>query len=369
MSRQGILFVEHQGEIVGGGQFSLLALMQHLKNYEPHCVTGGTGTMTAAVRERDIAVEVIRMPAIRLSRIAAVWRCVWGVYRLAKKRNVVLLHANGSRCMFYAGLAAKFLRLPVCWHVRINDSDGWWDRLLAGWATCIVVVSPAVAQRFAHLDVGAKVRIIYNGVDLETFAHGDRAVSRARWGWGDRPVVGMVAQLIPLKRHDIFIAAAALLAPRFPEAVFAIVGSEPDPAQGYEALLRSQVAELGLEERVVFTGFCDDAPGLFAAFDIAVLTSENEAFGRVLIEAMAADKPVVATEFGGALEIVVPGQTGLLVPIGDARATADAVGSLLADSDRARALGVAGRERARAKFSIEAHVAQVEALYVEMLKR
>ncbi|MFT5086123.1 MAG: glycosyltransferase involved in cell wall biosynthesis [Candidatus Latescibacterota bacterium] len=369
MSRQKILFVEHQGEIVGGGQFSLLALMQHLQNYTPHCVTGGQGTMTTAVQGIEVEVEVIRMPPLRPNHFGAVLRCLWGIGRLAIKLDVVLLHANGSRCMLYAGLVAKVLRLPVCWHVRINDTDGWWDRLLASLATRIVVVSPAVAQRFSHLAVRNKLDIVYNGVDVEIFADGDRAACRAQWGWGTRPVVGMVAQLIPLKRHDIFIAAAALLAERFPEVVFVIVGSEPVPSQGYEAQLRSQVAKLGLEENVVFTGFCDDAPGIFAAFDIAVLTSENEAFGRVLIEAMAAKKPVVATEFGGALEIVIPGQTGLLVPIGDARATADAVGALLADSERAAALGAAGCKRARAEFSIEAHVAQIEALYADILER
>jgi len=366
MSRQRVLYVEHQGEIVGGGQFSLLALMQHLQSYEPYCVTGATGTMTDAVQELDVEAEIIPMPPIRMGSIGAALRCIWGICRQARKWNVVLLHANGSRCMFYAGLAARILRLPVCWHVRINDTDGWWDRFLSSLATRIVVVSPAVAERFALVDVGDKLRIVYNGVDIETFAHGDRAACRARWGWGNRPVVGMVAQLIPLKRHDIFIAAAGLLAERFPDAVFAIVGSEPKSIRGYEAELRKQVAELELEERVVFTGFCDDAPGLFAAFDIAVLTSENEAFGRVLIEAMAAEKPVVATEFGGALEIVVRGKTGLLVPIGDAVSTAEAVGALLADRERAGILGAAGHKRARKKFSIEAHVAQVEALYAEI---
>ena len=369
MSRHNILFVEHQGEIVGGGQFSLLGLMQHMQAYRPHCVTGGTGTMTAAVQALGIDAEIVRMPPIRPNRIIAILRCVWGICRMARKRNAVLLHANGSRCMFYAGLAAKILRLPVCWHVRINDSDGWWDRLLARWATRIIVVSPAVAQRFAGLEVHGKMHVVYNGVDTGAFAGGDRVACRARWGWGDRPVIGMVAQLIPLKRHDIFIAAAGLLAERYPDSLFAIVGSEADPTQGYEAGLRAQVATLGLEERVVFTGFCDDSASLFAAFDIAVLTSENEAFGRVLIEAMAADKPVVATEFGGALEIVIPEQTGLLVPIGDAPATAAAVGALLADGDKARAFGAAGRERARTEFSIEAHVSQVEALYTEILER
>lgn len=367
MSGRVILFVEHHGEIVGGGQFSLLALMQHLQDYRPHCATGGEGTMTAAVRELGTDVEVVLMPPIRPGRFAAVLSCVWRLRRLARQRGAVLLHANGSRSMFYAGLAAKLLGVPVCWHVRIVEADGWWDRLLAGWATRIVAISNAVAGRFAPLDARSKVRIVHNGVDVETFARGDRAGRRAEWGWGERPVVGIVAQLIAWKRQDVFVAAAALLAERFPQVLFALVGTEPDPAQGYETRLRAQVAALDLADRVVFTGFCNDAPGVFAALDVVVLTSDNEPFGRVLIEAMAAAKPVVATEGGGVPEIVVDGETGLLVPIGNAQATAEAIAALLDDGDKARALGAAGKERARAKFSIEAHAQQVEEVYAEIL--
>ena len=362
-----ILFVEHHGQIVGGGQFSLLALIQNLEQYEPLCAIGGRGSMSEAVEAGGVAYSVVPMPALKLRTLFAALRGVRELWRMARDSRVVLVHANSSRSMLYAGLVARLLGLPVCWHVRIVDSDGWLDRFLAGWATRIVVVSDAVAGRFAHLDLRDKVRIVYNGVDVESFARGDRAAWRARWGWGERPVVGMVAQLIAWKRQDIFIAAAALLAERFPEVLFALVGTEPDPAQGYATSLRNQVVGLGLEDRVVFTGFCDDAPGIFAALDIVVLTSDNEPFGRVLIEAMAAARPVVATEEGGIPEIVVPGETGFLVPVGDALATADTVADLLDDGDKARAFGVAGRARARAEFSIAAHAQQIETIYEEML--
>ncbi len=362
-----ILFVEHHGQIVGGGQFSLLALMQHLKCYEPFCVTGSGGSMTKAVRAAGVEGRVIGMPSLRPGNLIAAIRCVVELCRVAREHQVVLLHANGSRSMFYAGLAAKFLGVPVCWHVRIVDSDGWWDRLLAGWATSIIAISGAVANRFADLGAQDKVRIVHNGVDIAAFARGDRAAWRAHWEWGERPVVGMVAQLIVWKRQDIFIATAAILADRFPDALFVLIGAEPDPAEGYEAILRAQVVELGLEDRVVFTGFCDDVPGVFAALDVVVLTSDNEAFGRVLIEAMAAAKPVVATRCGGVPEIVLAGQTGLLVPISDAHATAEATGALLVDGEKARAFGAAGLERVRKEFSIAAHVQQVEAIFAEVL--
>ncbi len=366
--RPRILFVEHHGQIVGGGQFSLLALMQNLKCCDPFCVTGGEGSMTDAVRAAGVEGGVVDMPALKLGNLIAGFRCAAELCRIARKHRVGLLHANGSRSMFYAGLVAKFLRVPVCWHVRIVDSDGWWDRLLANWATSIIAISGAVANRFADLEAEDKVCVVYNGVDIDKFARGDRAAWRAHWGWGERLVVGMVAQLIEWKRQDIFIAAVAVLAERFPDVLFALVGAEPDTAQGYESVLRAQVAELGLQDKVVFTGFCDDTPGVFAALDVVVLTSDNEPFGRVLIEAMAAAKPVVATEGGGVPEIVVAGQTGLLVSVGDALATADAVGSLLADSEKAGRFADAGLQRARNVFSIAAHVQGVEAVFADVLE-
>lgn len=367
MKGRPILFVEHHGQIVGGGQFSLLVLMQGLEHYEPHCVTGGEGSMTEAVQAAGIEGAVVPMPALKLGNLVASLRCVRALCRIAKGRQAAILHANGSRSMFYAGLVGKIVGLPVVWHVRIAESDGWWDRFLASLATRIIAISLSVERRFAGLRAAPRVRLVHNGVDTEVFAHGDGAQWRERLGWGARPLVGMVAQLIPWKRQDVFLRAMALLPARFSEVRFAVVGAEPDPAGEYAARLRVLAVELGLGDRVEFMGFCNDAPGIFAALDIVVLTSENEPFGRVLIEAMAAGRPVVATAGGGVPEIVVDGETGLLVAVGDAEATAAAVGELLADPKKARAMGAVGRERVRAKFSIEAHVRKLEALYADVL--
>ena len=101
--------------------------------------------------------------------------------------------------------------------------------------------------------------------------------------------------------------------------------------------------------------------------DVLVLTSDNEPFGRVLIEAMAASRPVVATRGGGVTEIVVEEETGLLVPVGDAKATAVAVERLLAQPERALAMGRAGKKRVEEGFSMQAHARRVEALYEEVL--
>ena len=361
------IFVEHHGDIIGGGQISLLLLMQNLHQHRPLCVCGGEGSMADAVRERELSLELMPMPSLGLRSFGSVWRGVRRLRRLVDEQKGVLLHANSSRGMFYAGLAGWLSGVPVIWHVRVGETDGWWDRLLASWAARIVVISKSVQARFFWRGTAEKVRLIHNGVDVLAGASGDGREWRQRLGYGERPLVGMVAQLIPWKRQDDFIRGMARVVEKFPEAGFLLVGADPDPDASYERQLRELVAELGLEGKVAFVGFCEDVPGIMAMLDILVLASENEPFGRVLIEGMAASRPVVATEGGGVGEIVVDGDTGLLVPVGDSERIAAAVERLLAEPETARIMGEKGRQRAAALFSIEAHVEQVEELYQEVL--
>ena len=180
----------------------------------------------------------------------------------------------------------------------------------------------------------------------------------------DAQIVLFFGMIRPYKGLDLLIRAMPAVLDAGPQALFVVAGKIlHGEREEYERL----IAEIGLEDCVVFTGFCDAAPGVFAALDVVVLTFDNEPFGRVLIEAMAAAKPVVATDGGGVPEIVVDGQTGTLVPIGDAQATAAAIAAFLDDSGKARAFGDAGQIRARDRFGIAAHVTQVEAVYAEIL--
>jgi glycosyltransferase involved in cell wall biosynthesis len=369
MSAARVLFVEHHSTVVGGGQISLLELMRQLEHFQPLYVCGAEGDMTEAVRRAQIPVAVMDMPPLRPASTRRALAAVRWLARLARQQEAVLLHANSSRAMFYAGLAGKLAGLPVVWHVRVVQSDGWRDQLLAHGADRIIAISRAVEQRFARQPAAGKVRVIHNGVDLESFSRAKGTALRARLGCGESPLVGMVAQLIPWKRHADFIRAMARVAGSVPQARFLIAGAEPQPRSGYESELRKLVRQMGLEERFAFLGFYQEIAEVMAMLDVAVLTSENEPFGRVLIEAMAAGKPVVATAGGGVPEIVVDGQTGLLVPLGDVEAIAGAVVGLLGHPERAQAMGQAGRCRAQERFSIQAHARAVEALYREVVDR
>lgn len=355
-----VLFLDHHAQIIGGGQLSLLALMANLRASAPRCLCPGGGPLAAALRREGIPAEDMDFPALRLGGVWPVWRAVAQLGRRA--RAAALLHANSSRAMFYAGLAGRRARVPVVWHVRIADAEGGWDRFLGSMARCIVVNSQAARRRFAGTGLEGKVRVVYNGQDLEPFARAQGKGPRAELG--GEPLIGMVGRLSAEKDHETFLQAAARVAGNWPGARFALVGEDPEPGQRRRQALEALAARLGLQGRVVFTGARDDIPELMAAFDLLVHCAHRESFGRVLVEAMAAGTPVVATAVGGVAEVL--GDCGILVPEGDAEEVARAVDLLLADPGAARDLGEAGQRRARARFGIDAHAAQIEALYQEI---
>lgn len=358
-----VLFVDHHAEIIGGGQLSLLSLMRGLQpqHYLPRLACPGGGALAEAARREGIAVEEVVMPPLRAA--VGVLTAVRLLRRLVRRHGVALIHANSSRGMFYAGLVGRLTGIPVVWHVRIAAAEPWWDRLLAGMARRVVVNSQAAARRFA----GQVVEVIYNGEELEPFAQAEGKRFRRELGIGEEIVVGMVGRLTPEKDHETLLQAVALLVPHWPQAWFLVVGEDPDPGQRRRAALESLAVELGVAGRVVFTGPRGDIPEVMAGLDVLVHCAHQEAFGRVLVEAMAAGRPVVATAVGGIPEVVADRQTGVLVVEGDPLAVAEAVDRLLREPARRQALGRAGRERAACCFSLRAHVDRVQALYSQIL--
>ena len=267
--------------------------------------------------------------------------------------------------MLYAGIAGRICSIPVIWHVRVCPSDGLLDKVLAKLSSRLIVISRAVQKRFANVAC-AKVHLVYNGVDLVPYAAESGRELRIELGYGDVRLVGIVAQLLPVKRHQDFIEAMRIVGERFHNTRFVMVGADLNPDQHYLQQLRDLVARTGMVERYDFLGYRDDIPRVMSMLEVVVLTSENEGLGRVLIETMAGSRPVVATAVGGVPEVVDDGETGILIPCASPDALASAVCELLEHPDKARAMGAAGRLRAEASFGIAAHARRVESLYDEI---
>lgn len=222
-------------------------------------------------------------------------------------------------------------------------------------AHAIVANSNAAGRQLIAEGVPAeRIRIIPNGVSLERFA--PRVAPR--------PVstVLTVANLRAEKAHEVLLAAAAQLAPRYPHLRFQVAGDGPRMAE-----LRELAAALGIADRVAFLGHREDVAALLAAADLFVLPSRSEAFPNGAIEAMAAGLPVIASATGGLLDLIDSGTTGLLVPPDDPAALAEAIEGLLLSPARASLLGGAARDEVTRRYSFERMVRAFEDLYLTQL--
>jgi glycosyltransferase involved in cell wall biosynthesis len=211
----------------------------------------------------------------------------------------------------------------------------------------------------------AKIHVIPNGVDVERFH--PRWPNQALWKEFDldpeAPLVGIVAALRPEKNHEMFLDVAAAVHRRLPRVRFVVVGDGPQRAR-----LQARADELGIAAAVRFVGTRSDVPEVLLLLDVLLLTSHMEANPLCLLEAMASEKPVVATRVGSVAETVIEGRTGHLVAPGDVPRMAECVLELLADRARAGAIGRAGREHVIAHWSVEGMVQGYEDLITEIYR-
>jgi glycosyltransferase involved in cell wall biosynthesis len=237
-------------------------------------------------------------------------------------------------------------------------------------AHAVVANAEAVKQQLVDDGVPArKVSVVYNGLDDERLrlpaefsreeALDDLGLPRGR------RLITLVANLRhAVKDHPTFLRAARRVRESCAEAAFVLAGEGE-----LEAPLRELASELGVADSVFFTGRCARVGELLAVSDVCVLSSAAEGFSNAILEYMAAGRPVVATDVGGAREAIVEGETGHLVPAGDDGRMAARIADLLRDPESARAMGDRGRRRVAQQFSCAAQLARVEALYESLLER
>lgn len=387
-----VLYVSPVGEL-GGAELSLLDLARSLdqRHFEPSVVCFRAGPLVEACERLGIPARVIPADSrfLRLSfrgrRRSSLLvgllglRTIGTVLRLAsfiRSSGIALVHTNGTKAHLLGSLAAVLATKPVVWHVRDFLGSGFQERVLLrlakACATKVLVNSNAVARSFAGLRQ-SKVLTVYNGVDAQRFYLGvDGAEIRQELGIGlDVPLVGMVGIMTPWKGQDVFLRALPTVRARFPGARFLLVGDEiyvTEGHGGYRAQLVRLADALGVPSQVLFMGYRDDVHRMMAALDVLVHASiEPEPFGRVLIEGMAAGRAVIASNAGGVPEIVIHGETGLLVPPGDATALAEAIIKLLENPPLRQMMGKRGRERVESEFSLEKHVETVSRIYQSIL--
>jgi glycosyltransferase involved in cell wall biosynthesis len=264
------------------------------------------------------------------------------------------------------------LRVPLIWHMRDILRPGPSRRLvqvMGNGASRIVCMSRATAAQFEGSRARRRVRVITDGIDIRRFSAPADPAWRGRLGASDGDVVvALIGQIARWKGQDVFIEAAGELLRRGARARFAIVGqvlfSERESA--YDREIRALAATAGVSEALTWTGWTDDVPAVVAALDVLVHASrEPEPFGRVIVEGLAAGKPVVTTVIGSGPELVPP-TAGRLVEPGNPRALADALEPLITDEDERRRCGKAALEAAQ-NFDIARVAREVMAVYCELV--
>jgi glycosyltransferase involved in cell wall biosynthesis len=263
------------------------------------------------------------------------------------------------------------LGVPCVGHLRDFEEVDRVTRLYARLIDLHIAISGAIKDNLLRLDVpDEKIVVVYDAIDLQDF---DDTVSighlRQELGLNDEAqLFGIFGRIIAWKGIVEFVHAAALVIQSTANTKAFIVGDCSDGDSGYFKVVNELIAEYGLEEKIILTGYRTDVPALMQLMDVIVHASISpEPFGMVLIEAMAMKKPVVATRMGGPLDIMLDERTGFLVSPGNTKEMADAIERLLADKELASDMGRNGKKRVIDMFTKERYARQVEDVYVRLL--
>jgi glycosyltransferase involved in cell wall biosynthesis len=318
----------------------------------------------------------------RLKRVFGGGQALLGLAQLAayiKRNNITVIHATEKpRDAFYGVLLGKLTGARSVVHMHVGYDD-WLARTVKwalGQADAVVAISRFVAESLAARGYARdKIFVVHNALDVTRWDPNQSGTDvRAELGIpSDAPVVGIASRLFKWKGHGYLVDALAIVKRTLPAVRLVIVGEDDpraDPGSGsYRAQLEQQARQLGLADNVQFTGFRTDVPRSMAAFDVFAHPSWEEPFGMVFLEAGAMNKPVVCWASGGAPEVIVDGETGLLVERGSVEGLARALLTLLQDPVMRQRMGEAGRRRATQVFSPRAMCAAMLDVYRATLNR
>ncbi len=387
MARTVLFFESHSG-FFDGAQHSLYLLLTHLdrRRFRPIFVGPEEGPLTARLQEAGVNTVVLRHDgglgryggAVLRERMWGKIRLLvpytayaWRLRRIMREEGVEIAHCNSIRSLLTVGPVARTAGVPLIWHHRLNLDLGWWNRLGLWLADRVIVVADSLREHFPVRGADPeKFVTVYNGVDLRAFEPGEPSPALREElgippGW---QAIGTTGSLHPRKDQLGLLRAFSRLIQTRPRTKLVVVGeARGAEAEAYADRLRAYVAAEGLQRNVTFTGRRSDVPCILRELDLFVLPSLNEGLPRAILEAMALALPVVATRVGGNAELVVDGQTGLLVPAEDPDALAAAMARILQDPELAGSMGRRGRRRVEAEFSLEASTREVEAVMAQVL--
>ncbi len=389
---RNLLFVHHSNDLYGA-DIVLLETVKRIDRTQFHPIvvlpedSRHIGRLTPHLAEHGIEHHFVPLGVMRrkylkpgtVARFVVEFAsAVRKLRRLIREKKIDVVHTN-TMAVCAGAIAAKLEKISHVWHVHEILVDPVLLRKLlhatvARFSTVTVCISKAVRNHYLadQRSAADKTVIIANGIDLDKFSTAsDGAEIRAEYGIpADAPLVGMVGKVTRWKGQMVFARAAKEVLGAFPDAYFLAVGGVFDDERYYMDNFVNEVSRLGIQDRFIIRDYRPDVANVIQALDIFVLPSTlPEPFGLVVVEAMACEKAIVATEHGGPAEMIVDGESGLLVKPADPGALANGVMQLLRDRVYLHSLGTAAKIRAWDKYHVDRYIQDLERLYIRATSR
>ncbi len=363
------------GDLWAGAEVHLLALLTYLvrlDKFECSVILFNEGKLAEELRKLSLPVLVIsekrQNPLLIAYRLAKIFRQIRPDIVHTHKYKDSILATVAARCVGVPHVIRVVHGMPEPFKGRNNVNMFLYtivDRLVIGWfVTRIIAVSSDIERALVRVYGAARVVRIHNGIDLEIVqVRIPRSNKRKEWNFSDRvTLVGTVGRLVPVKGHAVLLEALQILRESDRTVNLVIVGDGP-----LREHLEAEVRRLGLKEFVRFTGHQVESYDFINMMDVFVLPSLHEGIPMVLLEALALQRPVVASRVGGIPEVIVHGRTGLLAEPSDAPSLAKLIRRMIEDQPMAVGLGKAGRTRVEEAFTAGTMAEKTADLYEDVL--
>jgi glycosyltransferase involved in cell wall biosynthesis len=386
-----ILHILTRLDMGGSAQNTLLTCHKLARKYEIVLVHGlsqesnMTASEKAAVEAqiesaRVKGVRIVAVPSLvrRISPVNDV-RTLYDLVRIIQQEKPDVVHTHTSKAGIIGRLAAKIARVPFIVHTphghvfyghfgaALSRVFLWVETLFSHLTDRVVALTGGEGRDYTDCNVYPEDKIvhIHSGVDIEKFRQSPVSVVEKKRSLGLAPnamVVGFIGWLLPIKGPMHLLKAMEAVWHDHEDVVLVFIGKGD-----LDVELRTAALQTGADGRINFLGWRDDVEEIMPLFDIFVLPSLNEGMGRVLVEAMAAGKPIVASNVGGIPDLVQHDYNGLLVAPGDEKALATSIKQLLGNPQKAKLMGQRGREFC-SQFSLESMVEKLDILYQDLFK-
>jgi glycosyltransferase involved in cell wall biosynthesis len=378
-----ILFINHMG-FLGGGEKSMLTLMQGLQDDGRHQILllAQPGELINRARELGFSAFEYSFSGIRRTLNPITWfrglmnlgTGISNIREIISGNDIDLVHANSLKAAIMGGMAARRSGTPLVFHTRDFLPAGIWRGALVAWAyklsSRIIANSKSVAQVYGK-DPGRKVSVVYNYVEPPELKAG-KAPGKIRAENGcpvNAPLIGYSGRIHPAKGLETLLTGFAHILNVLPEAKLWIVGGVMPGEEQYLEGLKTAAKKMKIEDSIKFFGWRGDALELMSCFDVLVVPSQREPFGRVTVESMMLGIPVVATASGGTLEIVEDNKTGLLFTPGDSRQLAQKCLEALNDPGKSKQITILAKSEVERKFGVEQYIGGVQKVYDSLAEK